>query len=692
MKRIKAADLSLAIIVIIVTTIMPMMPVHASAQSNDRIPLKDALAVVTGQNDNDVLQSILTVGGSPSNIKKILELAKATLSINAPYTSTDEKGQFEVETPLNSNAYNVTVFAPGFVMSNNARIIPRGNNTDNATIFMQPSAIISGQVTDEQGKPIPGIVVAVDNAYSANYDVTMDDGIFLLDSGINSGIHKIYAFKPSINMARLQSVLNSNTDFNMLPKSNLPSFFKTPDMGYVSYSSTVEVEQGKITNLNIQLKSSQTISGRVTDENGNSIPNVAVLAFDKNGTIIKDIAITDSEGKYIFGNDLSAGTYTLIVPALFSKGYAPGSATATIPATTDIDLVLHNSSTISGRVIDANGHGVVNAKVFAISKRLNHGNNTTPYKLVEFLNASTATTNTDQQGMFTINKGISKDTYIVTASFGNVPVSRSIEIQADNPRPADITLNFNETITIMGKVTDGSGEPIENASIVPSFAGSIPGVELFAAKTNQDGTFSLTVPLRNNNSKSLFSETSVYADDYKTTTIQAKNGMIIKLAKMPIVRISGIVVTQKSLSPPIETILKRKGTIIFDHEDTQYSMELKTNSRISEASFYPQNKSISIELEGVQNATSSAEFIIPKELLSGPFLVILDDKTVQTDNSIEISENQTYSIIKVGYDHALHKITIQGTTAVPEFSVSGMALSIEVAGLIAFLAYRRLKC
>lgn len=685
-KRVKLATLSF---IIIITTITTITPVYINAQSNDTIPLKNALAVITAQNDNKVLQSTLTVGGLPSNIKNNLELAKEILHTHALYTPTDENGQFELDAPL--NVYNVTVFAPGFVMSSNARIIAKGNDTDNTTIYMQPSAIISGQITDIQGKPISGIVVAVDNAHSTNYDITTDDGIFVLDSGIKTGLHKIYAFKPSINISNLQTILNNNTELNVLLKSELPPFLKSNDEGYISYSSTVEVEQGKITNLNIELQNSQTISGKITDENGNSIPNVAVFAFDKNGTMINDIAISDSDGRYTLRNDLSAGKYTLIIPALFSKGYAPVSTIANIPTTTDINMILHNSSIISGKVIDANGHGLTNVKVFAISENINQSNNVTTHDLAEFAIGSTAATTTNQQGMFTINKGISKGVYNVTASLGNVPVSKSIEVLSVSSDPINITLNISKIITISGKITDSSGMPIENAAIVPAFASAIPGVELFAAKTDHNGIFRLTLPLQNNDSQSLFKEISAFGDGYRATTIDARNGTAIRLEKMPIAKIRGIILTQKSLPPPIETILERKWTIIFDHNGTKYSMGLNTNLHVSDSSFYPQNKSITVDIDGVQNSVSTSEFTIPKGLLGGPFIITSDETITQTDKGINISENQTYSTIKVQYDHTPEKITIQGTTAAPEFPIPNMTLSAQIICLIALLAYRRLK-
>ncbi|HEX2557581.1 MAG TPA: carboxypeptidase-like regulatory domain-containing protein [Nitrososphaera sp.] len=664
MQKFALAALALAIIMV--------MPA-ASAQS-DSIPVKNALVVLTGQDDS-VIQPALAAGGSPSSIRKTLELAKELLSVSAPYAPTDDSGRFTLDAPLNSGAYNVTVFAPGFVTPDAARIAAGSNNV---TVFMQPSAMVSGRVTDEQGRPVPGIVVAAKSPHSANYDMTMDDGVFVLDTGLATGAHKIYAFKPGFDTGRLQSLVN-DTRLGMLLDSKFPSFFKTQAAGYMSYSSTVDLEQGKLTTLNIQLKSSQSISGRVADENGSPVPDVAVFAFDNNGTMANAAAITDSEGRYILDNDLSAGTYTVIVPSLFSKGYAPASLKTSVPASS-ADFALRRSSTISGNVVDSSGAAVANATVFAISKSLNLDST----ELAEFLAAGAATAKTDGQGKFTMDSGISEGAYAVTASFGNVPVSTSIVVQAGGP--VTIALDFSEKVTMTGRVVDGNGKPVESASVVPGFARAIPGAELFAARTGPDGAFLLTVPLRDNSTRSLFSEISVSADGYETVTAPANAGVSVRMEKTPSAKISGVVLAQKSLSPPIETVITRKGTIIFDQEGTKYEVGLQTNSRVLGASFDPPNKRINFELEGAQGAAGRSEFAIPKEFLAGPFVASMDGEVVQPE-SIRVSENQTHATVELEHEHGLQEITIQGTTAVPEFPLPA---ALAAAGLAAALLYRRL--
>lgn len=662
MKRYALVTLALAVIVI----------VPASAQSG--VPVKNALVVVSAQ-DNIALQSMLAVGGSPSGILKALETAEELMSVPALRVLTDQAGRFALDAPLSPSTYNVTVFAPGFVASSGSFAVDGSGVAKNLTIFMQPSAMVSGRVIDDQGRPVSGIVVAASSPHSANYDITMDDGVFVLDTGLRTGSHDIYAFKPGVDIALLQGLIN-NTGFGML-ENKVPSLFKTDDAGYVAHVSKVQLEQGKLTTLNVQLKDSLVISGRVTDSAGNAVPDVAVFAFDGRGIMVNTAAVTDSEGQYTLGNDLAPGTYTIIIPSLFSKGHAPASVTVNVPVENTVDFALDKSSTIDGKVVDAGGSPVAGATVFAISNSLNLNST----QLAQFLAVGMATAKTDQDGIFNLDSGISNGTYTVTAFFGSVPATRSVEVQAGSS--ANIVLDFEETITIRGRVTDVAGRPLENASVAPSFASAIAGAELFAARTGPDGTYELIIPLKDNNTRSFFYEITAGAVGYKSAT--ARSNATVALEKMPAAKITGVVIAQKPVSPPVETVLTRKGTVVFEHEGAQYGVVLQTNARVLGATFDPPSKSININLEGVQDAAGRSELLIPKEFIAGPFAVSLDGKIAER---VIVTENQTYTIIAVEHEHDLREITIQGTTAVPEFPLPAF---LAAAGIAAMLVWKRLR-
>jgi hypothetical protein len=104
-----------------------------------------------------------------------------------------------------------------------------------------------------------------------------------------------------------------------------------------------------------------------------------------------------------------------------------------------------------------------------------------------------------------------------------------------------------------------------------------------------------------------------------------------------------------------------------------------------DASFDPSSRSISIDMEGVQDAAGRSEFSIPKEFMAGPFAVSLDGGPAQ---AAAAAENQTHSVISIDHEHDLQEITIQGATAVPEFPIPAV---LAAAGVAATIAWKRLR-
>jgi hypothetical protein len=402
-----------------------------------------------------------------------------------------------------------------------------------------------------------------------------------------------------------------------------------------------------------------------------------VFAFDSSGSMADTAAVTDSDGRYTLNNGLSPGTYTLAIPPAFSRGYAPANSTLTLPAAGAADFVLDASGAITGRVVNSAGEPVEGASIHAISKDLDPAET----QLSRFLRAGVEAGKTDQGGAFAINSGIGSGTYIVTASLGSLPARSSTETEAGGR--ADIVLDFSKIIRVTGRIMDADGRPIEGASVVPSFASAISGAGLFAAKTGTGGEYELVVPLRDNNTMSLFEEVTASAAGYASATAPA--GQDIELEAAPATKITGVVIAQKPLSPPVETVLTRKGAVVFEHEGTQYRVGLQTNARMLDASFDPSSRSISIDMEGVQDAAGRSEFSIPKEFMAGPFAVSLDGGPAQ---AAAAAENQTHSVISIDHEHDLQEITIQGATAVPEFPIPAV---LAAAGVAATIAWKRLR-
>ena len=119
-----------------------------------------------------------------------------------------------------------------------------------------------------------------------------------------------------------------------------------------------------------------------------------------------------------------------------------------------------------------------------------------------------------------------------------------------------------------------------------------------AVSSGTDGRFILRAPVNAAAEESMYDEVVIAAAGYETVTAQVDSNMNVTLDKVAGSTITGTVIAQRSLQPPVEIALSRQGTISLDHNGTVYRVGLHTNSRVIDASFDQPAKKVNIQLEG----------------------------------------------------------------------------------------------
>jgi len=119
---------------------------------------------------------------------------------------------------------------------------------------------------------------------------------------------------------------------------------------------------------------------------------------------------------------------------------------------------------------------------------------------------------------------------------------------------------------------------------------------------------------------------------------------------------------------------------VFDvpWENKIYSVITYSNSTISDFNFSQPLKQITLNVTGQRGTSGFCNVTIPIELLDGNFTVWIDDK--QINYSLEY--NATHSSIYFTYNHSTHKMTIKGTTVIPEFPTTIFLSMLMIAMLI----------
>jgi len=201
-----------------------------------------------------------------------------------------------------------------------------------------------------------------------------------------------------------------------------------------------------------------TISGRITDSNGNGVQYVSIS--DGAGRT----AITDSDGYYKFYSQVT-GIYTL-TPSLNGYTFSPASQMLAVPPSASNQDFIAEIPPIQGRVIGANGNGIAGV---SISDGKGH----------------TAITNCF--GNYILEELIA-DTYILTATKSNYIIpQQSIMVPHSGGIPDFNAMEVaTNAITVSSRVTDG-GNGIADVCVSDETG------EL--GSTNSDGNFSFSVPM-----------------------------------------------------------------------------------------------------------------------------------------------------------------------------------------------------
>jgi protocatechuate 3,4-dioxygenase beta subunit len=198
---------------------------------------------------------------------------------------TDDNGRFLIAGVV-AGAYGIVALAPGFTTSNAARPqdktinVSEGENIENIDFELKQGGVITGRVTDSQGRPMADERVTLsrldknnrpqsDNFYGRNFEMFMTD---------DRGVYRLYGlpegrYLVSVGAQQATGMVSSGGTF-------YPRTFH-PDATTESEAKVVEVGEGSESeNIDITIsdaKGTRAVSGRVIDaETGKPVAGVEI--------------------------------------------------------------------------------------------------------------------------------------------------------------------------------------------------------------------------------------------------------------------------------------------------------------------------------------------------------------------------------------------------------------------------------
>jgi len=377
------------------------------------------------------------LGGAP------ITLTTVAIPSQVLTTTTDSSGQYSFT--VSDGTYNMTISPPsGSIFSDSVvkGITVSGGDVTQNVVLMSPGVVVSGTLRNQ------GDSSAATNAV-INFNPTSSGsgGGTWVDS---NGKYSI-TVTPGTFSVEVRKYYNNTAGFyDITPLQNLT----------VSGSLTQDVS--------VAFPSPVTVSGRTTDANGVPVGNVNITGYsytnygpDANGGYFygagSQSCQSDGSGQYSM-SVLPYLTYLINVYPPQSGNFVYASYSLSVTADTVKDFALTSAATVSGTVRNqSDGAAVTNTVVY--------------------INATT--TNTvggsawvDSNGKFSIpvspgTFNIEVHRYYVDAqsnTIGQYDIVVFSNVSITGSKTQDLVVAFPATVTLSGKTTDSSGNPVANVS------------------------------------------------------------------------------------------------------------------------------------------------------------------------------------------------------------------------------------
>ena len=234
---------------------------------------------------------------------------------------------------------------------------------------------------------------------------------------------------------------------------------------------TQGIEQGSRARVDFTLTQGVSLCGTVRDASGTALEGAHVSTF-YGGDLH---SISDASGQYVIHGFSRTHRDTVMVIAELD-GYVMAHRSGSIPVTGDVelDLVLQPGTRVLGRVVDADGVGLLSARVCLGPAQNRLGN---------------LITTTDDGGYFKIDDAPSGAQTILVNAHGHADAKHEFTIPAGMAQVEDVIIVMSEGRTVQGLVRDPAGQPLGGLNVSLTH-----GDEYVGAYTTTDEEGAFTVP------------------------------------------------------------------------------------------------------------------------------------------------------------------------------------------------------
>lgn len=125
----------------------------------------------------------------------------------------------------------------------------------------------------------------------------------------------------------------------------------------------------------------------------------------------------------------------------------------------------------------------------------------------------------------------------------------------------------------------------------------------------------------------------------------------------------------------------------------EFQVEIASNSTVDSVELDQEAKMVTFRVDGETGTRGITQVTVPKAMLSGEMMVMIDGQAVSSESNdvIVTSETNAETTFEINYSHSEHDVAVSGTNVVPEFPLAALVMAGAVGSIMAALAIAKKK-
>jgi hypothetical protein len=125
----------------------------------------------------------------------------------------------------------------------------------------------------------------------------------------------------------------------------------------------------------------------------------------------------------------------------------------------------------------------------------------------------------------------------------------------------------------------------------------------------------------------------------------------------------------------------------------EFQVEIASNSAVDAVELKQEEKMLTFRVEGETGTRGVTQVTVPKAMLSGGMVVMIDGQVVNPESNdvIVTSDTSAETTFEINYTHSEHDVAVSGTNVVPEFPLATLVMAAAVGSIVAALAIAKKK-